>query len=467
MNPLDFSKISSIISGKSSQNLTKLVATGISTDTRTIKIGDLFFALTGPNFDGHKYISKAKEMGASGAVVDIGLAIKEKYFPLIPVKSPLTALGDLAKWYRSQFKIPVVAITGSAGKTTTKDLLNSILLKSMKVLSTEGNLNNFIGLPQMIFRLDIDFDVAVLELGMSALGEIYRLTEISQPQVGIITNIGHAHLEFLESIENVAEAKNELWKAMDNRGTAVINLDDVHITEYANKWSGKKITFSTIHEHADVLINLLEIGTNGKTECELLIKNEHPIKLSIPLMGAHNLYNAAAAAAGALALNIPISQIEAGLKSPLLTPLRSEILHFPPDGTIYNDTYNANPDAMEAALQCLSMMQGNKSSIAILGDMGELGTDSKDFHFDIGSLVAELKIDFLFTFGTEAKMYARGALDSGMDKAKIFQCETIEDILKEIRPILKKSNFIALVKGSRFMKMERIVELLKKELHKG
>lgn len=463
MISFDLKKVSSIVNSTATNNIPNLQVSGISTDTRKLKKGDLFFALKGPNFDGHKFISKAKEKGAIGAVVEKSNLTDKEHFPLIPVNSPLTALGDLARWYRSQFKIPIVAITGSSGKTTTKDLLKSILSKSMNVLATEGNLNNHIGLPQMIFRLDLEYESAVFELGMNSPGEIYRLTEIAHPNIGIITNIGHAHLEFLETIEKVAEAKYELWKAMDNEGTAIVNLDDERITEIAERWKGKKITFSTSQEHADVLVNMLEIGKAGKTDCEIIIRNDSAFKLSLPLIGIHNLYNAAAAVAGAVALNIPAKQIALGLKSPSLTPLRSELLHFPPDKIIFNDAYNANPDSMEAALQCLAMMRGKRTSIAILGDMLELGSRSQDFHFDIGNLVAELKTDLLFTLGDLAKMYKEGAIKYGMKKANVFQCDSLEDILEKIVPFIKQSNLIILVKGSRSMKMEKIVEGLKKK----
>lgn len=463
MISLDLQRIASIIKSTTTDKFTKVVATGISTDTRTLKKGDLFFALKGPKYDGHEFVSKAKALGAVGAVIDEIRSIDLKKFALLQVHSPIKALGDLAKWYKSQFKTPTVGITGSAGKTTTKDLLSSILSKSKNVLSTEGNLNNYIGLPQMIFRLNREYDFAVFELGMNRAGEILRLTQIANPQIGIITNIGHAHLEFLETIEKVAEAKYELWKAMDNKGVAIVNLDDEHITKLARRWSGEKITFSTSLDHADVLINLVEIGVKGKTDCELLIRNEGAIKLSLPLIGPHNLYNAAAAAAGALALKVSMEDIAEGLKSPNLTPMRSEILYFHPNRVIYNDAYNANPDAMEAALQCLSMMKGERKTVAILGDMLELGPPAKDFHFDIGSLIGELKIDYLFTFGELAKMYARGALATGMEKRNIFPSESIEEIMKKIITILKNPNIIILVKGSRSMKMEKIVDLLKEK----
>lgn len=463
MIALPLHKISSIIESPFRILCAELTATGVSTDTRTLKKGDLFFALKGPNFDGHKFLTTAKNKGAVGAVVDEAMSVDCGDFPLLPVRSPLRALGDLAGWYRSQFKIPVVAITGSAGKTTTKDLLSSILARSRKVLATEGNLNNYIGLPQMIFRLDPEYGVAVLELGMNAPGQILRLAEISHPQVGVITNIGHAHLEFLETIEKVAEAKYELWKAMDNEGVAIVNLDDERIAELAERWSGEKITFSTTLEHADVLINLLETGANGKTECELLLRDEGALKLSLPLIGVHNLYNVAAAAAAALALKVPAKEIVEGLKAPNLTPMRSEIFHFPPNRVIYNDAYNANPDAMEAALQCLMMMKGERTTVAVLGDMLELGPQSKDFHFDIGSLVAELKIDYLFTLGQLAGLYARGAIESGMDKGKIFQCDSMENVMEKITPVIKNTDVIILVKGSRAMKMENIVVALKEK----
>jgi len=461
---IPLTKISEIIQGSAVTPFgPEIVATGVSTDTRTLKTGDLFFALTGPNFDGHKFLEDAKSRGAIGAVVSSEQDIE---LSQISVQKPLKALGDFAHWYRRQFQIPVVAVTGSNGKTTTKDFLSSILSQSKKVLATEGNLNNLIGVPQMVFRLEQDFQVAIFELGMSIPGEIDRLTEIVSPEFGVITNIGHAHLEFMESIERVAEAKYELWKRMDHKGTAIINLDDPAVTKIAERWNGKSLTFSTSIEHADVVLNILTTDENGKSVCELLIRDLGKVEVSIPIIGFHNIYNAAAAAATAHAMKVPIKDIATGIRETKVTSMRSEVFIFSNDRTLINDAYNANPNSVEASLKSLSMMTAKKESVAILGDMLELGDRSEDLHIDVGNFVGEMKIDHLVTFGKLAKRIADGATQSGMPTEKVSRCSSVDEVLEVIAPLIEKSGMTLLVKGSRGMKMEEIVLKLKEQMNR-
>ncbi|MFC2074692.1 UDP-N-acetylmuramoyl-tripeptide--D-alanyl-D-alanine ligase [Bdellovibrionota bacterium] len=463
---MDFplSKIVEVIKAKWPGPLSTISITGISTDSRTVSPGDLFFALSGPTFDGHEFLEEAKEKGAIAAVVDKSRSFKFGEFPLLQVDSPLQALGDLAQWYRQQFDIPLIAITGSSGKTTTKDLLASILSVSQKNLATEGNLNNLIGVPITLFRLNPEIKTAVIEMGMNTRKEIFRLSKIAQPTIGLITNIGHAHLEFLETMEEVAEAKYELWDAMENQGTAIVNLDDERITKIASRWKGKTVTYSNNVEHADILVTVLETGKNGQTKCELCINGEGGIELSIPLIGTHNVYNAAAAAATAHALQTPIEDIREGLSKPQITKMRSELLHFSKERVIINDAYNANPNSMEAALQSLIMMRGTRQAVAILGDMFELGEQSEELHFDIGAFVAELKVDHLVTFGKLSKAIAEGALKYGFPKDRLFSCHELGEVMEVVSPLIHSPDTIFLVKGSRGMAMERIVEKMKKEI---
>ncbi|HLB59762.1 MAG TPA: UDP-N-acetylmuramoyl-tripeptide--D-alanyl-D-alanine ligase [Bdellovibrionota bacterium] len=458
---LDFATVAKILLSQTTISPGSIDVKGVSTDTRSLQRGDLFFALKGPHFDGHAFLTQAKNLGAAGAVVDQTVSIEISNFPLLRVKSPLTALGDLAHWYRKQFSVPVIAITGSNGKTTTKDLIASILSQSHKILATEGNLNNLIGVPRMLFRITPQTEYVVLEMGMNARGEIARLAQIAEPNIGVITNIGHAHLEFLETIEEVAEAKYELWKEMGNVGIAIVNLDDEQVGNIAERWSGEKITFSATLDQADVNLNLVSGAPLGKTSVELFLRKEGQVEIQLPLIGVHNVYNAAAAAAVAYALKIPLQEIAQGLPQAKITKWRSEFLEFPNDRILINDSYNANPTSMEAVLQNLAMLKGGRRTFAILGDMFELGAQAEDFHFDLGTLVAELKIDYLLTFGPLARHIAEGAIQSGMKKTNVISCQTVEETMKALISFLPPTHFMILVKGSRGMAMERIVEALK------
>ena len=378
--------------------------TGISTDSRSIQPGELFIPLKGKNFDGRRFLKK------------VPLALK--------VKDGLNALQKLAAYHRGKFKLPIIGVTGSVGKTTTKDMLASILSQEMSILKNEENLNNEIGVPLTLLRLNKKHKAAVIEMAMRRLGEIEELARIVRPHVAIITNIGEAHLKFLKSKRNVAKAKAEIFTYLKKGDYAVINQDDEFFEHLRRQGKGKGIRVITfgILEKADVTP-----------------KDLAGIKLPVP--GEHMISNALAAIAAAKALRIRRSSIKAGLEKFKPSSKRMEVI-IRPDGTkILNDTYNANPQSMAAALKVLAHLPGRK--IAVLGDMLELGKYSRRFHKKIIGLARKLKIDKLFTLG---RLWPKSS-------APVKDQKTLN---KKLKKFLRPRDII-LVKGSRGLKMENLV----------
>lgn len=377
--------------------------TGISTDSRTIKLGELFIPLKGKNFDGRRFLKK------------VPLALN--------VKNGLAALQKLAAYHRDKFKIPIIGVTGSVGKTTTKDMLASILSWEMPVLKNEENLNNEIGVPLTLLQLNKKHKAAVIEMAMQRLGEIETLARIVRPHLAIITNIGEAHLKFLKTKRNVARAKAEIFTYLKKGDFAVINQDDEHFEHLRGcvRRNARVITFGIL-EKADVTP-----------------KDLRGIKLPVP--GEHMIMDALAAVAAARFLGIKKASIKKGLERFRPSSKRMEVI-VRPDGTkILNDTYNANPQSMAAALKVLSSLPGRK--IAVLGDMLELGSISKEAHRRIVKLTRALKIDKLFTLG---KLWPKA---SASEKDR-------KTLLKKLKKFIRPRDII-LLKGSRGMKMENLI----------
>ncbi|MDE0297322.1 MAG: UDP-N-acetylmuramoyl-tripeptide--D-alanyl-D-alanine ligase [Candidatus Poribacteria bacterium] len=422
------------------------VISKISTDSRTICEDDLFVALIGERFDGHDFISSASQARASGAIVSKQV---ETDLPIvIEVKESLIALGDIAAYYRRSFDLPFVAITGSNGKTTTKDMITTVLSERFSVFQSEKNFNNQIGIPSRLLELDHDHQIAVLEIGTNRPGEIERLTQIVKPTVGVITNIGHSHLEFLGSLEGVAKEKGSLTEHVD---CAVLNADDPMTPQLASRACGKITTFGCVND-ADVSAHEIEMQTLGNPSFTLRIRDKYAARINLPCLGTHNISNALAASCVGLWAGLTSTEIRVGLENyqpadMRMQPIDRDGLH------IINDVYNSNPDSLEQALEFLSTTRTSGKRIAVLGDMLELGTESEKLHYEAGVNLPE-NINVLISVGARSLDIVRGA--SGRVE-KTFACETAEEAANQLREY-SQSGDLVLIKGSRGMKLERIVD---------
>ncbi len=432
--------------------------TAVSTDSRTVGCGDLFVALVGEKFDGHDFIAEVEKKGAAAAMVCQESAAKSRdsQIPLILVRDTRLGLGQLAAHWRSLFSIPVVAVTGSNGKTTVKEMIASILRWAVergesrtgdKVLATEGNLNNDIGVPLMLLRLRGQHVYAVIEMGMNHAGEISYLTRLAKPVVAAITNAGAAHVEDLGSVRAVACAKGEIFEGLDQFGTAVINADDPHAPLWRKLAGNRRVMEFGLAGGAAVSARYQLEFFGCRMTLALPDGVEGVVDLQVP--GEHNVRNALAAAAVALALGIDTKAITSGLGE--FRGVKGRLqrkcgLH---GATLIDDSYNANPESVKAALAVLAKAKGKK--ILVLGDMGELGHSAKDFHQRIGEEARLAGIDRLFAMG-ELSAYAVEKFGSG---ARHY--EQIEELLVDIEGLLG-SDVTLLVKGSRFMHMERVVK---------
>jgi UDP-N-acetylmuramoyl-tripeptide--D-alanyl-D-alanine ligase len=453
MNETERTILEDILGGVSSMEIQ-----GISIDSRNIKKGELFVALKGDRFDGHDYVPDAIKKGAWGALVE-RTTFENRFSSLgglkniLLVEDTLYALQEMAGMHRKKFTIPVVGITGSNGKTTTKEMLGGILRQKGPVLINEGNLNNHIGVPLTLLKLDPRHKAAAVEMGMSAVGEIDMLSQMVSPDVGVITNIGPAHLEFLGSMDRVAEAKGELLNNLKADGTAVLNADDQYFPVLKNKFSGRILSFG-IDREADV--SAVDIRQEKEYTDFTLLAGGSKAGVRLRTVGKHNVYNALAAAAAALAAGMSIDAIKYGLDAFTPVAMRSEIKQIQ-GRIVLADYYNANPASMEAALSTLMSLTMGRQAIAVLGDMLELGVSAAEAHGDIGRTVARLGVDLLITTGSLAKHMARGAVEAGMPSDRVFEANTLSDAARLLREHSRPGDAV-LIKGSRGMKMEKILE---------
>ncbi len=434
---------------------------GVSTDTRTIKKGELFIPLVGEMFDGHYFVDEAIEKGASAVLIHREDA---KFLPelfsevaVVKVADTLRALQDLASFQRNRFNIPVVAVTGSNGKTTTKDMIALVLSEKFKVLKTQGNLNNEIGLPLTLLGLEDSHEVAVVEMGMNHLGEIHRLAEIARPNIGVITNIGVSHIQNLGTRENILKAKMEIFDFFTSEDKAILNGDDEFLSKIANELPYQIKYYGTSDIASIKAQDIKLLGEQG-ISYNLNIEGEiHPMEIPIP--GKHNVYNSLAAAAVGSIMGIAMADIAKSLKSYRPGNMRLNIFTTDSNIKVIDDVYNASPDSMKASIEVLKDLgQGRK--IAILGDMLELGDYSQKGHTEVGEVVAHKGIDILITVGQESKFIVTGASSCGMDNRNIIHLESNKDVIEYLDTLIEQGDRI-LVKGSRGMKMEEIVEYLR------
>ncbi len=431
---------------------------GISIDSRNIKEGELFIAIRGDRFDGHDFVPEAMKKGAWGALVERS-ALEARYERIggfkniLPVEDTIFALQEMSHMHRKKFPIPVVGITGSNGKTTTKEMLACILKRKGPVLKNEGNLNNHIGVPLTLLKLDARHKSAAVEMGMSGPGEIDTLARLVSPDVGVITNIGPAHLEFLGAMDTVAAAKAELLDNLRADGIAVLNTDDQYFDTLKRKYGGRVLSFG-IDGKADVRANDIK---QGRDFTDFTLSSDgSKAKVRLRAVGRHNIYNALAAAAAAVAVGLPLDAVKYGLDDFVPVAMRSE-LKVVNGRTVLADCYNANPGSMKAALETLVSLKSGKMAVAVLGDMLELGASGEEAHREIGRIAARLGIDALITLGALAKRILEGAAEAGMRKERLFAAETHADAAALLKQHSKNGDAV-LIKGSRGMKMEKILE---------
>ncbi|MEA3385854.1 MAG: UDP-N-acetylmuramoyl-L-alanyl-D-glutamate--2,6-diaminopimelate ligase [Thermodesulfobacteriota bacterium] len=459
----------------------------ISTDSRSVRKGNIFWALSGDRFNGHDFVLDAIKKGAIGAVVSSTFDFRHTNFDLcrrpvlLQVQDSLKALGDFAAWYREHLGIKVIGITGSCGKTTTKELIFSIMGKKWKVAKTPGNFNNLIGLPLSLLSAKSDDSWAVLEMGTNQPGEIPRLCEIAQPQVGLITTIQPAHLVGLGDIKQVAREKWELWRALPETGVAVVNLDDPLVMEGTKDLTCQIVGYSMEHKAPPSSNHQITKSPNHQITClswtpgghgTLLDLNIAGSRLSVdlPLIGRANVQNAVASAAIGHAVGLTPARIKQGLEEVKPISGRLFLKNLGPEWRLIDDSYNANPGSMRAALETLDLWGKGEKKIAILGDMLELGDAAYDFHQDIGRLSADTGVDLLILVGEFADAVSKTAQKAGISQKAIHIFPNTEDLLswmESATPSCMPSPATILVKGSRAIGLERAADTLVRHLGEG
>ncbi len=445
-------EITEICQGKLLQGSPEQDVSGFAIDSRQIKKDELFIPFTGEHTDGHLYIKQACEQGAAGALHKLARKPEPNIpgdFLLIGVQDTLAALQQFASVYRRRFNLPVIGVTGSSGKTTTKDFIAGVLAARYKTLKTTGNLNNEIGLPLTILELGKEHQVAVLEMGMSASGEIRTLCEVAHPAIGVLTNIGEAHIELLGSIDAIAKAKEELLDYLGSGGVAILNGDDPRLLSLGERFPGKVYYYG--FNQGD--IKGLQLSQKGeKTFFRARFPNNKEEWFESPLPGRESVSNALAALTVGYILELNLSEMQEGLKSAQSTAGRFQVL-YNRDGTgIIDDSYNANPSSVRAALRLLSELGGAKT-VAVLGDMLELGPGAREAHLSCGRYAAECGIGHLITVGELSRGFAEGARSEGLSA---YCCDTHREALEELAKMPLNKDWFVLVKGSRGMRMETV-----------
>jgi UDP-N-acetylmuramoyl-tripeptide--D-alanyl-D-alanine ligase len=434
------------------------IITGVSIDSRKIENGNLFIPFKGEVSDGHKYVEESISKGAAAALWQKDVPNPPTHLPILIVDNCLVALQELARKYRQQLDVKVVGITGSNGKTTTKDMTAGILATNYKVQKTEGNYNNHIGLPLTVLGLHEDTEIAVLEMGMSGRGEIEFLTKLACPDAVVITNIGESHLLDLGSREGIAEAKLEILQGLKEGGLAVLHGDEPLLMEriQQHKVNVQVKTFGR-NETNDLYptdITQLENGNRFKI-------NASKTTFELPVLGTHNILNALASMLIANYFSIPFEKMNEGLAGIKLTNMRMELVEGDQGEKIINDAYNASPTSMMAAIELVSNLKGYDRKILILGDMLELGPQQEQYHQQIGTALNRDKVDLLFTYGNLGGHIANSAR-TVLGEERVFAFTEKAPLIQELKRHVNKNTLI-LVKASRGMKLEEIVTALQKK----
>jgi UDP-N-acetylmuramoyl-tripeptide--D-alanyl-D-alanine ligase len=423
----------------------------ISTDSRTLKRDELFVALRGENFDGHQFVEAAAKAGAAGAIVDLNWKGKVPgKFAVIRAEDTLLAYQNLAANYRKSLPLQVLAITGSNGKTSTKDFAASVLARKFRVTKTEGNFNNHVGLPRTILEATSQDEIGVWEIGMNHPGEVAALAKIASPDAAIITNIGIAHIEFMGSREAIAKEKGALVQVIAPQGTVILNADD-QFSEGIAARTGAKILFAGTQTGA---VRGIEIRQSDDGSEFTILEGAHRCRAQLPVPGLHMVQNALLAVAAGRAFGLSLEECAAGLATAPLTKARLQIKQI--HGVRFlDDSYNANPDSMKAALRTLVELDADGKRIAVLGEMLELGEESARSHQEVGETAAELGVDQLITIGETAGAIARAAEKAGLEKsAAVGSTSEAAELLTE----MATRGDLVLIKGSRAARTELVIE---------
>ncbi len=429
----------------------------VTTDSRSVEPKGLFVALPGERVDGADFVEEAFARGAIAAIVSEAGAKKvpgalARTRPVFVVRDPVEALGDLARAHRLRHRrVPLVGITGSSGKTTTKDMLSCLLTRSRRVLCNPGNRNNLIGMPLALLALSDEHDAAVLEMGTSAPGEIVRLSGIAAPDIALITNIAPAHLAGLGSMEGVAREKGDLFRALPANGVAVVNATDLRVVREAARCAAEKVYYGVpMNDFSGRILSMSDAGMR------IAIRTPAgEFRSSIGVAGEHHLMNALAATALAFTLGMRPDGMEEGFAAFSSVPGRFHASPLRGGGLLLDDSYNANPASSEAALRSLAALSRGRRTVVVFGDMLELGESSPASHFRIGHLAASLRIARLFAFGKEAAYAAHGAREGGMDPSAVVHVEDREALREAVRRFVSEGD-VVLVKGSRGMRLDEV-----------
>jgi len=432
---------------------------GVTIDSRTVKEGCLFIPLKGEQVDGHQYVKQALAQGAAASFWQRDVPNPPDDLPIIIVENTEKALQQLARSYRQDLNIKVIGITGSNGKTTTKDMTAALLATAYKVHKTNGNFNNHLGLPLTMLSMAEDTEAAVLEMGMSSRGEIEFLSKMAKPDVAIITNIGESHLLDLGSREEIANAKLEIVEGLAKDGTLIYHGDEPLLRNRIKKDFPdlNVISFGRTEEN-DLYPQAISQGADSTTFT--IASGDKEIGYEIPVLGHHNVLNALAAILVAKEFNVDDSSIRKGLSTIQLTNMRMELVEGAKGQKIINDAYNASPTSVKAAVELVEGLSGFENKILVLGDMLELGPQEKDFHTKIGELISNERIDRIFTYGPLAEFIAKGASKSfSSEQVRPFQDK--QELIEELKSSTQENDII-LVKASRGMKLEEVVQALQK-----
>ena len=451
MNPLPVSKIAKLAGTSLFSGDGAVVIERVSTDSRTLKPGELFVALRGENFDGHNFIESAANSGAAGAIIQFDWkGTLPETFAIIRAQDTLQAYQELAANYRRSLSLKVVAITGSNGKTSTKDFAAAVLGRGFRIAKTEGNFNNHIGLPRTILEASSRDEAAVWEIGMNHPGEVAKLARIAMPDVAIITNIGVAHIEFMGSREAIAAEKGTLAEAVGAQGTVILNADDPFTKSIAMRARGKVLL-------AGISAGTIRASEISQSESGIdftILEGAHRCRGQLPVPGLHMVQNALLAVAAGRVFGLSLEDCAAGLVAAPLAKARLQIkeiqrVHF------LDDSYNANPDSMKAALRTLVELDADGKRVAVLGEMRELGAESEHGHREVGETAAALKVDHLITIGDVAATIAKAAEDAGLEKSVAVQSTSeAAELLGEIAV----PGDLVLIKGSRAARTEEVIE---------